>query len=386
MRRFLVSWVVILALVLSGCGETAVSSGVSGGADSQQSAATETDAAEAETTEQTAEQSAEDDAEETADSETVLVNLVTSMYGDEVKATYTYDNSGNTTSAVYAYTTYSDYTETYYYTYNEAGNLAEQDYIYEVSLEGETAYGTETKSEYDADGKIVSEEIINFYSNSDGEETTPYGVFVYNYDGNVGTATATVQSDGETYTETRTVTYNGEGLLLSKEVYDEGEDNSYYPSRMTYDEAGRIICMITMMPSSYGTIVTYSYTNDSQGNLLTYSQKIEQGEYEGETDALNYIYYEYSYNEENEIETISKYSSQGEGGTLTLNGIRTYRYHYLDNELLSSVDGYDEDGDQEEDLFYFEYEVAVRLPADEAEAVQEAQTDRIRAFLRGELS
>ncbi len=266
MKRFLFSWVVILALVLSGCGETAASSDASGGTGSQQSTVSETNAAEAEVTEQTAEQSAEDDAEDTSDSETVLVNLVTFMYGEGVTATYTYDSSGNTTSSVYAYTS-SYRTGTYYYTYDEAGNLAEKDYISEDSYDGETFSGTETKSAFDATGKLASEEIINISSDSDGEETTSYGVFVYSYDGNVGTATATVQSDGETYTETRTVTYNGEGVLLSKEVYDEGEDNSYYPSIVTFDETGRLICAIVMSPSRYGATITYSYTNDSQGNF-----------------------------------------------------------------------------------------------------------------------
>ncbi len=385
MRRFLFSWVAILALVLSGCGETAASSGASGGADSQQSTATETDVAEAEAAEPAAEQSAEDDAEETADSETVLVNLVTFMYGDGIKATYTYDSSGNTTSAVYAYP-YSDYTNTYYYTYDESGNLTEEDYIYESEDDSVgTTSGSETKSEYDATGKLVSEEIIYFSSDSDGEETTTYGVFAYSYDGNVGTATATVQPDVETYTETRTVTYNGAGVLLSKEAYDEGKGNSYYSSRVTYDETGRIICSIVSTPGGTVMTQTYNYTDDSQGNLLTYSYEYEVG-VDGRIDTYHYRYYECSYNEDNELETISMYSSQEEGGTLTFDIIETYRYHYLDNGLLSSVDGYDEDGEREEDLFYFEYEAAVQLPVDEAEAVQEAQTDRIRAFLRGELS
>ncbi len=108
--------------------------------------------------------------------------------------------------------------------------------------------------------------------------------------------------------------------------------------------------------------------------------------YEGETDNYYYLHYEYNYNEDNELETISKYISQEEGGTLTLDTVMTYRYHYLDNGLLESVDGRDENGDWEYELFYFEYEAAVLLPADEAEAVQEAQTDLIRASLRGEVS
>ncbi len=248
MKRFF-SWVVILALVLSGC------VGGSSTAEQQSSGGGTTD---------TAVQTTED----TSDSETVLVNLVTLIYGNDYKVTYTYDSSGNTTSAVYAYT-YSDYTATYYY---------------------------------------------------------------------------------------------------------------------TYDETGRIICSISSMPSGYGWTNTYNYTNDSQGNLLTYSTEIEQGYIDGEIYSYYYAYYEFSYNEDNELETFSAYSSREEGGTLTLNGIGTYRYHYLDNGLLDSVDGYDEDGEREEDLFYFEYEAAVLLPADEAEAVQEAQTDRIRAFLRGEVS
>lgn len=120
---------VILALVLSGCGETAASSDASSGTGSQQSTVSETNAAEAEVTEQTAEQSAEDDAEDTSDSETVLVNLVTLIYGNDYKVTYTYDSSDNTTSAIYVRTW--GITETYYYTYDESGNLTEEDYIYE---------------------------------------------------------------------------------------------------------------------------------------------------------------------------------------------------------------------------------------------------------------
>ncbi|MCD8352914.1 MAG: hypothetical protein LUC47_01165 [Clostridiales bacterium] len=367
MKRFLFLYAMIIALALSGCG------GGSSAAEQQSSGGGTTD---------TAVQTAED----TSDSETVLVNLVTFMYGEGVTATYTYDSSGNTTSAVYAYTTYSDYTETYYYTYNESGNLAEQDYIYEVSYDGETSSGTETKSEYDATGKLASEEIIYFNSDSDGEETTPYGVFAYSYDGNVGTATATVQSDSKPHTETRVATYNGTGVLLSKEIYYEyEEEDDNYSNRMTYDETGRLTSSITMYSNGYADNWTYNYTDDSEGNPLTISSEFERG-VDGQIDTYYYTYYEYSYNEDNELETISIYSSQEEGGTLTLNGIGTYRYHYLDNGLLSSVDGYDEDGEREEDLFYFEYEAAVQLPADEAEAVQEAQTDRIRAFLRGALS
>ncbi len=394
MKRFLFSWVVILALALSGCEGTNASSDASGGADSQQSTATETDVAEAEAAEQTAEQSAEDDAEEPSDSETVLMNLCTKMmYGDGLTHTYTYDSSGNITSIVSVdtstlniaddFTVTYVYTSTYHYTYDESGNLTEEDCIFESEDDSfGTTFRQEIKSEYDAVGKLVSEEIINFVYDSDGEETTPYGIFVYSYDGNVGTATATVQSDGETYTETRTVTYNGEGVLLSKEVYDEGENDSYYPSRRTYDETGRKICTISMMSSRYGITTTCSYTNDSLGNLLTYSTEKEEGYIDGEIYSYYYVYYEYSYNEDNELETISKYSSYEEGGTLTLDTIVTYRYHYLGDGLLESVDIYDEDGEREADLFYFEYEAAVQLPADEAEAVQAAQTDLIRSFLR----
>ncbi|MCD8190138.1 MAG: hypothetical protein LUD78_07985 [Clostridiales bacterium] len=395
MKRFLVSWVVILALVLSGCGKTAVSPDASGDVESQQSTAVETDITAAEATEQTADESTEkateDDTEKTTDSEPVLVNLVTEIYGDSYTATYAYDSSGNTTSAVYRDTliidgvTFNNTTKTYQYTYDEAGNLTEQDYIYEIeTYDGEDweTEGTETKSEYDAAGKLVSEEIS--YFDTDDEETTLYGVFVYSYAGNVGTATVTFQVDGETYAETRTVTYDGEGLLLSKEVYYEGEGLDYYPSRVTYDEIGRVVCSITMMNSRYATIATYSYTNDSQGNLLTCSLKRED-EYEGETGFLNSYYYEYSYNENEELETISKYGNEEEDESLTLKGIRSYSYHYLDNGLRDFVDVYDEDEEQEY-LFYFEYEAAVQLPADEAEAVQEEQTERIRSFLRGEVS
>ncbi|MCD8008422.1 MAG: hypothetical protein LUF68_05750 [Clostridiales bacterium] len=67
MKRFFVSWVAILALVLSGYGKTAVSPDASGSAESQQSTAVEADVTAAE--EEGTEKAVAGDMEETADSE-----------------------------------------------------------------------------------------------------------------------------------------------------------------------------------------------------------------------------------------------------------------------------------------------------------------------------
>lgn len=282
----------------------------------------------------------------TEDEETETVNLISHI-----------SNDGGSEN--------SNYSWEYTYTYDSKGAIATKNY----TISFLTGAKQVTSTDYDEDGKIVSEVINN--TSSDGETTIQSYSYEYSnqigsYEGDLSSGTIEYNTAGKIVSKMISNYYEGEGRqdLTYSYIYDESSNlTSLTVSADFYDEH-EILVSNSESPSALGGwYYCYEYSYDEAGNIskCTYVNTLQNAEY----------YYEYSYNSDGELTEATSYS-KNESELLEIMDFASFEYAYLSGGLLETVDVYDEDGDWA-DAADFEYSNAVVVSAQRAQEIKKEQ-------------
>ncbi|MBR5490406.1 MAG: hypothetical protein IKV79_03950, partial [Oscillospiraceae bacterium] len=217
----------------------------------------------------------------------ILMNL--EKYGD--KLYYTVDEAGRVLTEE-RYNFEDTYISTYINTYNEAGELAKQIYIWfcppEMFNSGYYTF-TETEFEYDAQGREIKSISFNYDADdkdadykANGANSSVLNEYEYDKEGR-RVRTYYKYLGGEDYAEIReeTWSYDAEGRLveMASGHGDISGDTYKYVSKYYYDAQGRLDKeeYLEFYKGNGGVITNYDYIYDAAGNLIKYEASTGEG-------------------------------------------------------------------------------------------------------------